>query len=188
VTDEVRAADRLRWIGRTMSVWLLAIVLLVVAATVGISWTLGVFSSSSSNPQNVASAGSMSQVNSAGNEAFMSATGMIPGDDVVGSVSIRNAGDARGDFRLSVDDVQDVPGPGGGALSGRLRLTVSQGGRKVYNGPLDGLDVVLGTWEPEEERSYRFRVRLPEGEDAVDNPFQRSSVTATFVWDAIQAH
>ena len=45
--------------------WILAIVLLVVAALVGASWTLGLFTSSTANPKNTVSAGSMSQDNSA---------------------------------------------------------------------------------------------------------------------------
>lgn len=187
--SEVGVRDRLRWLGRSMVSWVLAVVLLVVALAVGVSWSLGLFTASGANPRNVVSSGSMRQVNSADNAAIMGAVDVVPGDTVEGSVSIRNAGDARGDFALTVEDLEDRPGPGGGVLSSRLRLEVVEdgSGEPVYAGPLDGLDADLGTWEPEEERTYGFVVRLPNGNPGSDDVFQGSSVTVTFEWNAVQS-
>lgn len=189
VRDDPHVGDRLRWLRRNVTTWLLVAILLVVAAAVGVTYTLGVFSADAPNPENVVSAGSMSQVNSADHAAIMGAHDLVPGEQARGDVTIRNAGDARGDFRLVVQDVVDQPGPGGGLLSTRLVLRVREAGLgiAVYTGSLAGLDVDLGTWAPEEERSYEFVVTLPASTASIDNAYQRSDVTATFVWDAVQS-
>lgn len=185
---DVGIRERLAWLRRSTATWALVLLLLVVAVLVGTSWSLGLFSSSSASPHNVVSSGSMSQVNSADNAAIMGAADMVPGDAAEGTASIRNAGDARGDFTLTAADLEDQPGPGGGVLSSRLRLEVTEQGvdEPVYVGPLTSLDVDLGTWAPEEERSYVFLVRLPAGDPGADNAFQGSSVTVTFEWNAVQ--
>ncbi len=188
---EVSAGERLRWLRRTAKRWALAIVLLVVATLVGASWTYGVFTSSSANPRNVVTAGSMTQSNSADNAAIMGTDDLVPGDVVEGVAKIQNVGGARGDFALTVTEVVDTPGPDGGNLSERLMLEVFEdgGAQPIYDGPLPDLDEDLGTWEIDEERDYRFVVTFrgaPGG--AGDNAFQGSSVTATFTWHAIQSH
>ena len=132
----------------------------------------------------------MSQANSAGDAAIMTARDLVPGSRVEGSVEITNVGDAAGDFRLTVADVVDTPGPGGGELSGRLHLTVHESGadEPVFSGPLDQLDASLGRWQPGEANTFDFVVELPDSGDGTDDDYQRSKVTATFVWDAIQSH
>ena len=115
---------------------------------------------------------------------------MLPGDRVDGSATIENVGDARGEFTLRVKDVQDDPGPHGGVLSSWLELRVFEGDQTtpIWSGPLDELDVDLGTWSPGESRSYRFEVRFPSAGTSVDNTYQGSRVTATFEWHAVQSH
>lgn len=191
MTDDVRVRDRLRVLRQNATTWILTLSLLVVALLVGVAWSAGLFSSSSANARNVVSAGSMTQVNSADNVAIMGASDLVPGDVVEGSATIQSVGDARADFTLTVQDVLDEPGPGGGLLSTRLQLEVFESdlAQPIYSGPLAGLDVSLGTWAVDEERSYRFVATLPEGPDeGADNPYQGSKVTATFVWQAVQAH
>jgi hypothetical protein len=155
---------------------------------VGVSYTLGVFSAESANPTNVVTTGSMTQVNSADNAAFMSGHDLVPGDHVDGAVTVRNEGDARGSFRLVADDVEDDPGLGGGLLSQRLTLRVveADSGKEVYVGHVADLDADLGTWAPGEERGYEFEVTFPPGTAAADNAYQGSSFTVTYVWDAVQ--
>lgn len=187
---EVSAQERLRWLRRTAKRWILAIVLLVVATLVGASWTYGLFTSSSANPRNVVSAGSMTQSNSADNAAIMGTDELVPGDVVEGVAKIQNVGEARGDFVLTVTDLADTPGPQGGELSERLELEVFEDDdpQPIYDGPLADLDVALGTWEIDEERDYRFVVTFRGASSGTaDNAFQRSSVTATFTWQAIQS-
>ncbi|WP_243056992.1 hypothetical protein [Nocardioides sp. SR21] len=189
VRDRPSVTERLHWLRRHMTVWLLALVLLVVAVAVGVSYTLGVFSASSANLRNVVATGSMTQVNSADNAAFMSGHDLVPGDHVDGAVTVRNEGDARGSFRLVAGDVEDEPGPGGGQLSTRLTLRVVEAGSgtEVYTGRIGDLDADLGTWAPGEERGYEFEVTFPPGTAAADNAYQLSSFTVTYVWDAVQA-
>jgi hypothetical protein len=188
VTGDASAGDRLRWLGRTSSMWLLVIVLLVVAALVGATWTLGVFTSSTPNPKNTVSAGSMSQNNSADDSAIMGVGDMLPGDSVEGSATIENVGDARGDFTLRVKDLHDEPGPNGGALSSWLGLTVSEGTKVIWSGTLGELKAGLGTWAPGESHTYTFEVTFPSAGAPTDDKYQGSRVTATFEWHAVQAH
>ncbi len=179
------ATARLRWLVRNTRVWLLGLVLLLLAIVVA-SFSFGVFSSSSANPENTFSSGTMSQTSSRDNEAVLSASGMVPGDTVAGTVSITNEGDASGDFTLSATDLVDRPGPQGGNLSEVLLLTIADSTLPdpVYDGPLDEFDSVqLGTWEPGEERTFEFVVNFAEG----DNRYAQSSASVTFVWDATQA-
>ncbi len=190
IQADVSPRDRLRWVTRTMTVSLLALVLLVVALVVGVTWTFGLFSSTSANPGSLVASGSMSQANSAGDAAIMTARDLVPGSRVEGTVELTNVGDAVGDFRLSVAEVVDTPGPRGGELSGRLHLTVHESGTDgpVFSGPLDRLDASLGQWQPGETHTFDFVVELPESSDGTDDDYQHSKVTATFVWDAIQSH
>ena len=187
MSDEPSAAERLRFLARNASRWILAVALLVVAATVGVSWTLGAFTSSTPNPKNTVSAGRMSQDNSADNAAIMSASDLLPGDQVEGSATSENVGDTRGDFTLRVKQVDDVAGPNGGALSSWLGLKVFEGTTLIWSGLLGELQTDLGTWAAGDSHTYRFEITFPSAGTAVDNKYQGSRVTATFEWHAVQA-
>ncbi len=182
------ATDRLSWLVRNARTWVLALVLLALALAVGATWSFALFSDDSANPQNVVTSGSMSQVNSADNAAIMSASDLVPGQSVEGSATIRNEGDASGTFTMRVTDLVDTPGPAGGRLSDALRVRVVQRGSSgpVYDGPMRGLQAALGTWAPEEERTYDVTVSLPD-HDTGDDAYQLSEVIATFEWRAVQA-
>lgn len=186
---EPSAGERLHWLSGTAKRWIAAVVLIIVVCLVGTSLSYGLFSDSAANAQNVVSAGSMTQTNTAENGAIMGATGLVPGESVEGTATIKNVGDASGDFTLLATNLQDVPGPNGGKLSARLNLKVFQTGVSlpIFNGPIDQLRENLGTWAPEEERSYRFVVTFPDGSAATDNPAQKSTFTVTFEWNAVQA-
>ena len=115
---------------------------------------------------------------------------MVPGDTATGSVSITNKGDASGEFVLTGKDLVDTPGPNGGKLSGVLRLQITDKGQQepLYDGVVaDFGSVPLGEWNPEEKRTYDFRVDFPSAGDSTDNQYQLSSAKLTFVWDATQA-
>lgn len=188
MSGEPTAAERLGWLVRTWSRWILAIALLLVAVLVGTSWTLGVFSSSAANPRNVVTSGSMSQHNSAQDSAIMRVTGMVPGTTDEGSATIENVGDAAGHFTLRATEVTDDPGPNGGELSSWLTLSVYGADRDdpLWTGPLADLYLDLGPWEPGEVRTFHFEVEMPEAGAATDNRYQRSQATATYEWDAVQ--
>ena len=188
MTSPVSARDRLSWLLRTSRSWALVLLLLVVALAVGVTWTFGLFDSSSANPENVVTSGSMTQTNSADNAAIMSATDLVPGQSVSGSATITNEGDASGAFTLRVTDVVDKPGPAGGRLSAGLQVRVEQrsAADPLYTGSLGALTVSLGRWAPSETRTYDITVTLPDRSSG-DDAYQASSVTATFTWDAVQA-
>lgn len=188
--DRVGVIDRLRWLRNNVWTWLLALVLLVVAISVGSVWTLGVYGGSSANPQNVVSTGQMSQTSTADNAAIMTANGLVPGESVVGTVAIANTGDATGQFTLRVERVEDDPGSRHGRLSNRLHLRVidKRADHLVYSGPLKGLHVSLGKWRPGEAREYRFEVTFRSSPFGHDDAYQWSRATATFAWHAVQLH
>ena len=188
MSDDATVTARLSWLVRNTRTTVLALALLVLSLAVGATWSFGLFSSESANPQNVVTSGSMSQVNSADNAAIMSASDLVPGQSVEGTATIRNEGDASGTFTMRVIDLVDTPGPAGGRLSDALRVTVVERGADspVYDGPMRGLEAALGTWNPEEERTYDVTVSLPDRETA-DDAYQLSTVTATFEWRAVQA-
>ncbi len=179
------AAERFGWLIRHTRMLLLALALLLIALVVA-GYSLGAFTSSSANPENTFTSGTMTQVSSHDDQAVLTADGMVPGSTANGTVTIRNAGDASGEFVLQARDLVDEPGPNGGELSQVLRLVITQDGqpRNVYDGPLAEFDrAQLGTWDPEEERTFTFEVTLGE----VGNEYQRSAASVTFVWDATQA-
>ena len=164
---------------------MLALVLLVLAVAVA-AYSFGLFESSSANPENTFTSGTMTQVSSNDDEAVLTAVDMVPGSTATGRVTIRNAGDASGDFVLRSKDLQDKPGPGGGSLSDALELRVEQdvGPGLVHQGPLSQFDQAsLGRWSPGEERTFTFTVTLGQ----VGNAYQMSAATVTFVWDATQS-
>jgi hypothetical protein len=186
VTDTPPSSrERLRWLVRHTRILVLALVLLVIALAVA-SYSFGLFSSSSANPENTFTSGTMTQVNNRDDQAVLTAADLVPGSTASGKVTIRNAGDASGDFTLRAEDLTDQPGPGGGILSQALELEITQtaGDALVYDGTLAGFDSAgLGVWDPEEERTFTFTVRLGN----VGNAYQESAASVTFTWDAVQA-
>ena len=179
------AVERFGWILRHTRILLLALALLIISLVVA-AYSFGLFPSSTANPENTFTSGTMTQVSDSDDEAVLTADGMVPGSSATGKVTIRNAGDASGQFVLLAQDLTDKPGPNGGHLSEVLRLVITQDAepRNVYDGPLGEFDrAQLGTWDPEEERTFTFEVTLGD----VGNEYQRSVASVTFVWDATQA-
>ena len=166
---------------------LIALGLLLVAAAVAVGST-AVFTSSSANPGNAFTAGTLEVSGDAG--AILTANGLVPGDTVNGSATIENTGDVSGAFSLTGEITADAAGPQAGAapLSQALELTVTEGATEVYNGPYDGFPGVspvdLGSWTGGESHTYDFLVTFPEG-GASDNQFQGGSTTMEFTWDAV---
>jgi hypothetical protein len=136
--------------------------------------------------------GSLSIVNSRGEGAILSASGLAPGGSVSGEVTIRNSGTVSGGFTLSGTDVVDTPGIGGGLLSQRLQLVVLDltTPTTVYSGALNGLaSRDLGTIGPGQARTYRFTATLPDGGTPPtpiggDNAYQNARVVSTYLWTA----
>jgi spore coat-associated protein N len=113
---------------------------------------------------------------------------LAPGHSAEGTVTIVNTGALGGDFALSVDQLTDAVGPGGGSLSERLRLHVRdlQGQATGYDGDLGTLESLpLGYFSPGESHTYAIALSFPNGES--DNAYAASSASMRLVWDAVQA-
>ena len=108
-------------------------------------------------------------------------------------MSISNSGDTPGQFRLALTHLRESPGPGGGRLSRRLQLVVTEvdGGRStlVYSGRLSDLGVRdVSVLEPGEKRGYHLRMTFPDaGPHGADNPVQGGRVEAGLLWTAAPA-
>lgn len=176
--------------------------LAVTLAAAGVAVGSGAdFTSQSANPSNVFSAGTLTMTNSAANAAVFSPSNMKPGaPDQTGSVDIKNTGSLPGTFSLSRDSVA-VTDAGtaedGGSMDKKIDLTVTDcglfsgatapscaAGTVVYEGTLaDMPSKALGTFAAGDQHRYQFAAHL---DGSADNTYQGDSVSARFVWDAVQ--
>jgi len=174
---------------RTRLVLVGLLLLLAVGVAVGSS---AVFTSSSANPQNTFTSGTLSQSNSKDNAAILTADKMVPGGSLNGTVTVQNTGDVSGNFSLSSSNVTDTPGPNGGKLSTVLRLQIVETGpgTTIYDGRFDSMPrQSLGKWSAGEQHTYRFTVTFPDGgtppsPTTGDNAYQGSATTSTYTWDS----
>ena len=102
--------------------------------------------------------------------SLLTVGGMAPGDTEAGAVTITNTGSRPGDLTVSSVDLEDLPGMGGGQLSERLQLSVTERGAPgaadevVFSGPLGAMDrIELGRLAPDDARTFRFSVSFPNG-------------------------
>lgn len=134
--------------------------------------------------------GSLSHSNSRDGQAILSASGMRPGSQVSGDVTIANDGDIAGAFRLSRPGIDEQPGIGGGTLSTRLLLQVldvtsATAPLTVWAGGLGAFTTVdLGTFTPGQARTYRLVATFPEGGPA-DNAWAGATSTVRFDWTSM---
>ena len=166
---------------------------LVVASAVAVGSGAD-FTSRSANPSNTLTAGTLAQVNSRDGSAILNVSTLKPGDSSNGTVTITNTGDVAGTYSLSKTNLSDNPGPNGGALSGKLDLLIEDvtGGSPVtvYSGKVDAMGTqALGSFAPDEARTYRFTVSFPDGgipatDTSGDNAFKGSSMSVRYDWDA----
>lgn len=193
-SEEPSGRQRLGWLLRHSKLWLVALVLLLIAVAVA-GASLAVFTSSSANPDNTFSAGTLSQSNSSEGAAILTAADMVPGDTKPGQVTITNTGDVSGRFSLSASNLTDTPGPNGGRLSEVLTLQIHDNaqpaGTDVYNGDFNAMpaSIDLGSWPQGQAHTYTFTVRFPEGGQpgsatTGDNAYQGSSTEVTYNWTA----
>lgn len=172
---------------------------LVAAMVVASAFLVGsgaVFTSTSANPSNVFTAGTLTHSNSKAGAAILTASLMKPGDVKTGTVTIQNTGDLSGDFGLSMLKTADVAGPNGGRLFNVLKLKIDDGATNVYDGnlkdfPSSATPLALGTYAPNDSHTYTFTVTFPDGgvpgsNSTGDNAYQGSSTTVEFNWTAVQ--
>jgi hypothetical protein len=140
--------------------------------------------------------GSFTQANSRAGMPIFTASNIGPGNTASGTVTITNTGTLKGYFYLTQSQLTDAVGPNGGALSGRLRLTVRDvtlpgGPRTVYSGLLAAMNAQpLGFIAPDEARRYSFEALFLDGgtpptAGAGDNAYARSATSVRYVWSAL---
>jgi hypothetical protein len=142
----------------------------------------------------IATSGSFEVSNSAEGQPIFSADGIAPGESAQGTVAIEDTGSGPITLDLRRGDLEDVPGLGGGLLSGRLQLTVLElagpaTARTIYEGPLDSMpDQAVGKLEGGEARNFEFTATLPEnGTASFQNAVQGASTTVAYQWVATEA-
>ncbi len=152
------------------------------------------FNSTSANPSNVLSAGSMSQSNSKDGAAILTADAMRPGDTATGTVDIANTGDVDGTFTLLQSGVVDVPLLP--AFSKLLTLEVEDLGdpacvsscppvETIYSGVVfDMATLPLGNYAPGDTHRYRFTATFPDGAPEVDNTYAGAETTVDYSFES----
>lgn len=167
----------------------------VLAAT-GIAVGSGAnFNSSSANPSNVFSAGTISQQNSKSGSAILTATGMKPGGTANGTVDIKNTGSASGAFTLAQSNLTNTPTSP--ALSSKLTIVITDkhdpacsvscpADATVYSGTIGGMGTIsLGTFAADETHRYQFVVTFPDGgTGGADNSYQGSQTSVEYDFTA----
>ncbi|HET7444625.1 MAG TPA: hypothetical protein VFJ57_08205 [Solirubrobacterales bacterium] len=132
--------------------------------------------------------GAMRIAGSAADEAILGAANLAPGEVVRGAVEIRNLGHGPAALTLAPVDLHDVPGPGGGRLSGDLELTIRDVTHSstgiVYSGPFAGLRTMrVGALAKGERRRYAFEAKLPDSSSpALDDLFAGASTAVDYRW------
>lgn len=169
-------------------------------AAVGLAAGSGAdFTSSSSNPANTFSSGTLSQTNDKANAAILSLSGMKPGSTTNGSVTITNTGTLPGAFTLSKSNLVDSKtGTGGVKLSGQLDLKVADvtGAPAtppvVYDGKVGAMGSIALDYDPATvgtqqfpanggARTYSFTVTLPS---TTGDDYQGTEMTVQYDWTA----
>ena len=152
------------------------------------------FNSTSANPSNIFTAGTIAHSNSKPGAAILTATNMVPGNTSSGTVDIKNTGSAAGTFTLSHLAPTDTPvSPG---LSKKLTVTISDLGDptcstscpaavQVYSGTIFAMPTTttLGVFAAGAEHRYTFAVAFPDGgTNGADNAYQSASTTVEYDW------
>ena len=154
------------------------------------------FNSTSANPSNVFTAGTISHSNSKANAAILTASNMVPGGSATGTVDIVNTGSATGTFTLSPSVPVDTPASPG--LSKKLLVTVTDLGNptcvsscpasvQLYTGTMYAMPatIALGTFAPAADHRYQFTVNFPDsGTGGADNAYQGASTTVQYNWSS----
>lgn len=154
------------------------------------------FNSTSANPSNVFTAGTISHSNSKSGAAILTASAMVPGGSATGTVDIKNTGTASGAFTLAHTVAVDTPASPG--LSKKLNLTVTDLGDpscvtscpanvSIYTGTMFAMPatISLGRSAVGQTDRYQFVVNFPDsGLNGADNAYQGAATTDEFDWSS----
>jgi spore coat-associated protein N len=186
--------------GRMTSLWkasprkvLVAFAALMLAAAIAVGSGAN-FNSTSANPSNVFTAGTISHSNSKASAAILTASNMVPGGTASGTVDIKNTGSVTGNFTLTHTSPVDLPASPG--LSKKLTLTIQDlgdpnctvscpGAVQIYTGTLYAMpaSISLGAFAAGATHRYQFTVTFPDGgTGGADNAYQAASTTVEYDW------
>jgi hypothetical protein len=132
--------------------------------------------------------GALSIANSREGRAVLSATGLRPGATVTGQVTIGNDGQVGGRFAVRASGLSDIPGVGGGELSQRLQLqltdvTAAARPAVLYTGTPAGLSSIdVGDLAAGASRTYALTVTFPSAGD--DDRYQGATLSLGLEWIA----
>ena len=155
------------------------------------------FTSTSANPGNIVTAGTMSHSNSAADDTILEVTGLKPAGSSSGTVDIENTGNAAGVFTLTKANI--VNSDTGNPLSAKLDLVVEDLGPpsaptapvQKYGGKLGAMGTIgLGTYTSGEAHRYKFTVTFPDGgtpsgPTTGDNAYKGDSVEVDYNWESV---
>jgi spore coat-associated protein N len=172
---------------------LLAFGALLIVAAVAVGSGAN-FNSTSANPSNVFTAGTISSSNSKASAAILTASNIVPGATATGSVTIKNTGSASGTFTMAPGTPVDTPASPG--LSKKLLLTIVDAGDPscvsscpanvtLYSGTIfaEPATIALGTFAPNAQHSYVFTMTFPDGgANGADNAYQGASTSVAYNW------
>jgi spore coat-associated protein N len=172
---------------------LLAFGALLVAAALAVGSGAN-FNSTSANPSNIFTAGTISHSNSKANAAILTATNMVPGGTATGTVIIKNTGTATGTFTLTHTAPVDTPASPG--LSKYLTLTIVDQGDPtcvtacpaavtLYTGTVNAqpASIALGTFAAGVQHQYLYTLTFPNGGlNGADNAYQGASTSVEYDW------
>lgn len=147
------------------------------------------FNSTSANPGNVVTAGTLSHTNSKDNAALLTVSKIKPGESKSGTVQLTNTGDIDGVFSVARTMVSDSTGPAS-PFAAHLNLKIEDNvtGTVYYDNLLSAMSstVGAGTITPGSSRTYKFTVTFNDGgPNGADNAFKGASVEANFNWEAV---
>jgi len=167
---------------------------LAVAATAAVALAQIDDAPAAARVRAIAASGAFEISNSRDGEPIFAATDIAPGGSASGTVTIASTGSAAVAMVLRRGATVDTPGPGGGALSDRLGLsvvdvTVPAAPRTVYSGPQASMpEQAAGELGPGEARTFEFTVTLPDGgAPSLQNSVQGASATVAYEWVAEEA-
>ena len=141
------------------------------------------FTSTTANPSNIFTAGTLSHSNSKDGLAILTVSNMRPGDTAApGTVVIQNTGSLSGAFSLTKNvTVDSVP-----SFATKLTVVISDGAVPIYSGTVAGMGTIaLGTFAAGATHTFTFAVTFPDsGPNGADNAYQGKSTTVTYDWTA----
>jgi spore coat-associated protein N len=172
---------------------LLAFGALLVVAAVAVGSGAN-FNSTSANPSNVFTAGTISSSNTKASAAILTASNIVPGNTATGTVDIKNTGSANGTFTLTHTTPVDTPASPG--LSKKLTLTIVDQGdpacttacpafTTVYTGTIfaEPATIALGVFTPNQQHQYTFTMTFPNnGTTGGDNAYQGASTSVGYTF------